>query len=156
MVLQVQKFITGMHYVVLEEQDIALFITKKQRRVKVTVQGSVTFHAAILPHKQIGHFIFISSKTLKKLGLNEGDRVEIELNEDNSKYQFPVPEAFNEVLEQDPEAKTVFNGLTPGNQRGLLYLVSQVKNVDKQIDRALRIAEQLKSGHHSPRTILRT
>ena len=145
-----------MHFVVLEEQTIAFFKAKKQRRVKVIVQGSESFHAAILSHKQIGHFIFISSKTLKKLGLTEGDNVDIELNEDTSKYQFPVPEAFNDVLEKDPEAKTVFNGLTPGNQRGLLYLVSQVKSVDKQIDRALRIAEQLKSGHHSPRTILRT
>ena len=144
-----------MHYVVLTEDLTAPFRSKGQRRVKVTANQSITFHAAILPHKHIGSIIFMGSKTLKQLNAQVGDGVEIELAEDTSEYQFPVPEAFNEVLNQDPEAKAVFHSLTPGNQRGLLYLVGQVKHVDKQIERALRIAERIKMGHYSPRTILR-
>lgn len=155
MVLEIKRFVTGMHYVSLEDSMTRPFRDKGHRRVLVTAQDSTTFHAAILPHKQIGNIIFIGSKTLKKLGLAEGDTIDISLAEDHSEYQFSVPEAFNEVLEQDPEAKAIFQSLTPGNQRGLLYLVGQVKSLDKQIERALRIAEQLKSGHFSPRTILR-
>jgi uncharacterized protein YdeI (YjbR/CyaY-like superfamily) len=42
-------------------------------------------------------------------------------------------------MNTDQDAKKVFDGLTPGNQRGLMYLVRQPKLMDKQIDRALII-----------------
>ena len=66
MALVIKKFVTGMHYVALPETVTLPFEAKGQRRVKATVQGSVTFHAAILPHKQIGNFIFISNKILNR------------------------------------------------------------------------------------------
>jgi uncharacterized protein YdeI (YjbR/CyaY-like superfamily) len=60
-----------------------------------------------------------------------------------------------EVLASDPEADRVFHSLTEGNQRGLMYLVTQVKSSDKRIDRALKIADKIKQGITSPRVILK-
>ena len=41
------------------------------------------------------------------------------------------PEELKEVLDTDPEADSIFNGLTEGNHRSLIYLVTQVKSSDK-------------------------
>jgi uncharacterized protein YdeI (YjbR/CyaY-like superfamily) len=50
---------------------------------------------------------------------------------------------------------SVFEDLTDGNKRGLIYVVSSVKSSDKRIERALKIVEKLKIGVTSPRLILK-
>jgi uncharacterized protein YdeI (YjbR/CyaY-like superfamily) len=66
-----------------------------------------------------------------------------------------MPEELSEVLATDPEASRIFHALTEGNQRGLIFLVTQVKSTDKRIERSLRIADQVKHGVTSPRLILK-
>ena len=60
-----------------------------------------------------------------------------------------------QVLDTDVEAHRIFHSLTAGNQRGLIYLVSQVKSGDKKVDRALKIVEKIKKGVTSPKIILK-
>ncbi|HMP87120.1 MAG TPA: YdeI/OmpD-associated family protein, partial [Lacibacter sp.] len=57
------------------------------------------------------------------------------------------------VLESDPEAEALFRKLTPGNQRGLLYLVTRLRSSEKRIERSLHIAEKMKAGITSPRAM---
>jgi uncharacterized protein YdeI (YjbR/CyaY-like superfamily) len=66
-----------------------------------------------------------------------------------------MPEELSEVLCQDPDADAVFQNLTDGNKRGIIYLVTLLKTSDKRIERALIIAEKLKLGVTSPRLILK-
>lgn len=48
------------------------------------------------------------------------------------------------MLEQEPIADKYFHALTPGKQRSLIYIVSQLKNPDPHIKKALGIVEHLK------------
>jgi hypothetical protein len=66
-----------------------------------------------------------------------------------------MPKELKEVLNTDMEADKVFHSLTAGNQRSLIYLISQVKSSDKRIERALKMAEQIKNGITSARAILK-
>lgn len=56
------------------------------------------------------------------------------------------------VMLSDADAKPY---LVDGNKRSLMYLVSQPKTSDKRIERALFIAERIKSGITSPRLVLK-
>jgi len=108
-----------------------------------------------------GYAIQINTTMAKKPGLTEGSKLQAQLVKDNSPHQLAVTAVFTKVMNTVPtkmqqEAKKVFDGLTPGNQRGLMYLVRQPKSMDKQIDRALIIAKKLKQGISSPRLILWT
>ena len=49
----------------------------------------------------------------------------------------------------------IFHALTEGNQRGVIYLVTQVKSSKKKVERALKISEKLKQGVTSARLILK-
>ena len=81
---------------------------------------------------------------MKKLGLKAGDSVSITFAPDETPYQFDMPAALEEVLNTDEAAHRAFHTLTEGNQRGLIQLIRQVKSEEKQVERALKMAENLK------------
>lgn len=126
---------------------------KSPARVIAQVHKDHPWHAALQHGKNTGYYVLIGKTLMKTLGLKNGATVELTLKEDTSAYQFEMPESLREVLDSDPDATEVFAGLTPGNQRGLIYLVSKVKSIDIQIQKALTIADCLKRGVTSPRDI---
>lgn len=149
-----QRFNNGMHYLQLDAKTVARLTKNNNKRVICRVNDELELHSAILQQKEVGHYIMMSTATCKKLRIKAGAKVTATFSVDDSEYQFEMPEELKEVLATDPDAGAVFQALTKGNQRSLIYLVSQVKSVDKKIERALTIAERIKVGHTSPRTIL--
>jgi Bacteriocin-protection, YdeI or OmpD-Associated/Domain of unknown function (DUF1905) len=151
---KIEKFSNGMHYVIVDENIVNPVLTKGSKRAICTI-GSEDFHCAFMPKKEGGYFINLGSTICKKLNLKEGDSITLSFAEDNSEFQFEMPEEFSEVLYQDPDADAVFQALTDGNKRGLIYVITLVKSSEKRIERALKVAEKLKMGVTSPRLILK-
>jgi hypothetical protein len=149
-----EKFNSGMHYIFVDENVVKTFMGKGMKRAICTIQN-VDFHVAFMPKKEGGFFINIGSKICNALSLKAGDAIEAVFKEDMTDYQFEMPEEFAEVLYQDPDAFAVFEGLTDGNKRGLIYLITTVKSSEKRVEKALKIAEKLKLGITSPRLILK-
>lgn len=144
-----------MHYIMLHEEDIADFVPQGHKRLLCRLNNRLDIHCALLLSKQIGHYIIVSSAVCKKLRITIGDEVLLQLAPDTSTYQFSMPEELEEVLASDPVASHLFGQLSPGNQRGLIQLVLQLKSPDKRIERALLISEKMKCGVTSPRLILK-
>lgn len=113
------------------------------KRVVCTVNGSIQLHSALMPMGE-GSYIMINKANREKLGLKEGDKVTIELEKDSSEYGMPMPESLQVMLDQDEEGSQYFHSLTPGKQRSLIYIVSKVKSLDKQINKSLAILDHLK------------
>ena len=111
-------------------------------------------HAAILTKKELGYYIRLGKSTVKKLKVKAGDTIKVSIAADLTPFQFELPEELAEVLATDLQANHVFEKLSPGNQRSIIYLVSLLKSTDKRIERALRIAEKLKAGITSARKMI--
>lgn len=152
---KLKKFTNGMHYLSLDDETVSSLTIHNNKRVIGTLNNQFVFHCAILSHKEVGHYVTIGLTLCKKLKIKEGSFLKASFIIDTSKYQFEMPEELAEVLRSDEVANRIFHELTEGNQRGLIFLVQQVKSVDKKIERALKIATQLKNGIHSPKTILK-
>jgi hypothetical protein len=150
-----EKFDSGMHYIMLDKKSIATLTKGNNKRAICKLNNEVEFHCALMPKKEGGHFINVGQTICKKLKIKEGSKVSATFTIDKTEYQFEMPEELKEVLDTDFEADNIFHSLTEGNQRGLIYLVSQVKSSEKKIERALKIAEKIKSGITSPRVILK-
>lgn len=150
-----KKFSNGMHYIIPENEVVDFFSKDGNKRILCKLNDQIEFHCAILRKKDKSYFINVGMIICKKLKIGEGSKVTAVFSEDNSMYQFEIPEEFQEVLKLDDDANNIFQTLTDGNKRGLIYLVNQVKNSDKRIDRALKIAERLKNGVTSPKIILK-
>jgi hypothetical protein len=151
---KIEKFSNGMHYVMVDENIVKSFIIKGSKRAICSID-SENFHCAFMPKKEGGYFINLGSVICKKLNLKEGDSLTLSFAEDNSELQFEMPEEFSEVLYQDPDTDAIFQALTDGNKRGLIYVIALVKSSEKRIERALKVAEKLKMGITSPRLVLK-
>ena len=90
------------------------------------------------------YFIMTNNDFRKKNQLDTGDHVIVKLKKDESKYGMWVPDFFEELCYQDPEASALFHDLTAGKQRTLLHLIGKPKSENKQLEKALVIFDYLK------------
>jgi Bacteriocin-protection, YdeI or OmpD-Associated/Domain of unknown function (DUF1905) len=153
--MTLEKFSSGMHYVMVNDEMLTPFLSKKIKRVVCKINDSLDFHCAFMPKKEGGFYINIGSSVCNALNLKLGDDITLSFSEDTSEYQFDMPEELTEVFYQDPDAFAIFDRLTDGNKRSLIYLVNAVKSSEKRIERALRIVEKLKIGITKPQLIMK-
>ena len=137
---------SGWHFLIIERKTADKLSFKDQyKRVVCSINGSEPFQCALMPSR--GKFYIIVNKQKRDaLGIVAGDKVNVELVIDESKYGLPMPAEFREVLDQDPEGDQVFHALTPGKQRSLLHFVGTIKDVDKRIHQSLVIVEHIKEN----------
>jgi len=146
-----EQFSSGMHYILIDNKVANRLLINDNKRAICKLNDEIEFHCALMKKKEGGYFINIGSAICKKLKIKKGSLVIATFKIDKSKYQFEIPEEFEEVLKTDKKANSTFENLTDGNKRGIIYLVSKVKSVEKRIEKSLRIAEYLKTGITSPR-----
>jgi len=151
---KIYKLSNGSHYIEIENSTAQAFFARQQRRVLCTIDSQVTLHSALMRISENTYGIYIGLKALKQLGVAEGSTLQIDLTPDNSPYQFEMPEVLEEVFDSDPDAFESFSALTAGSQRSLMYWVTQVKSVDKRIERALQICRRLKAGITAAKKIM--
>ena len=143
-VLEITDSSPPWHILRVPKSEVADFGFKGNlRRVICTLNGTERFNCSLFPSKG-DYFITLSKQLRKRLGVEVGDPVMIELIKDESKYGMPMPEEFAEVLRQDGDGDRLFNKLSPGDQRLMLKLIVFVKGVDRRIVRALIGIELLK------------
>lgn len=122
------------------------FPDPKFKRVMCSISGNEPYHCALMPSGTGDFIISVNKAKREEWGLKVGDKIDIYLEIDTSKYGLPMPEEFREVLAQDPEGDKLFHALTPGKQRSLLYIAGQKADVDLRIHRALVILNHLKEN----------
>lgn len=134
------------HYLPVPEPHALTFREAGHKRVLCSLNGEEPFHCALARQKDRGYYIMLSKRRLKEHNLERGDEADVQLTEDRSEYQAPMPEALDEVLKSDFEGYEVFQSLTPGKQRSIIHMIRRIKSMDLQIERALTIIENLKLG----------
>ena len=150
----------GIHYYALQlpPSIVQPFLDKKQSRVKVSAtfeENQIDFHTAI--QKRNGNNVMLFGKQYQKaLGVFPNDVLELQFFEDDSKYGVEVPEEFEAVLFSDPDAHDIFETLTPGRKRGLIYAIARYRNSQTRIDKTLLLCDRLKRGVRDPRELLKS
>lgn len=114
------------------------------KRVICSINNSEFYHFALQPKGDGTYYLMINKELRKKLGLEKGDELSVEIKADQSKYGMAVPNFFEELCFQDPEGSALFHALTPGKQRSLLHVVGKLKSEEKQLEKALIIFDYLK------------
>lgn len=129
----------------IDKVDVEDFIPK-DRRVLCTLNNTLEFNCALLPDGKGNLFINLNKEIREKLSLNIDDEVLVSLVKDESKYGMPLPEVFEELLYQDPEGEKLFNALTPGKIRSLLYVIDKPKSEGLKLEKGLVILDYLKES----------
>ncbi|TBN04810.1 hypothetical protein EYD45_05995 [Hyunsoonleella flava] len=147
------------YHIYIPEHIYKSFAKAKLSRVKVMASfqsKTIEFYAAVKKDKNTDDYRIMFGKRLQKeLGVLQNDYFEMQLFKDESKYGVDIPEELEEVFKSDSEAFTVFETLTAGKKRSIIYAISRFKNSQTRIDKALIVCENLKRGHVNPYTILK-
>lgn len=141
--LEVFDWAIGYYHFPVDKETTEKYTSHEHRRVVCHINNQIKIHCALMPLGE-GSFIMVSKKVRKALAINEGDEVSLQLEKDKSEYGLPMPESLEMVLTLDDQAFEHFKNLTPGKQRSLIYIVSQLKSIDKQITKSMAIADHLK------------
>jgi len=141
--------ITGSYYsLLIPEEVVSPFLEKNFKRVKVIAsfkEKEISFHGAI--QKRNGnHYMMFGKRYQKELGVFPNDYFQMQFFEDDSKYGVDMPEELDAVLLSDYDAFQIFESLTDGVKRGLIYTIIRYKNVQTRIDKSLLLCENLKRG----------
>ena len=118
---------------------------------------TINFHAAIKYYKTSESFKMMFGKRLQKeLGVYQNDYFEMQLFEDTSKYGVEMPSELDEVFKTDFEAYQIFENLTRGKQRSIIYAIIRYKISQTKIDKALILCENLKRGERNPMKLFKS
>lgn len=133
------------HHILVPDDISEHFLSQNIKRLVCRLNNKIDIQCALMPTGEETHFININKEVRSKLGLRVGDVVQAQLKEDKSKYGLPMPEEFQELLNQDEEGHLLFHKLTPGKQRNLLYIVGSPKQSNTRLKKALVVVQHLKT-----------
>jgi len=134
----------GIHYLEVSKANVKKLGGKFLVRLVCTINGRLKYQCALQGLGGGAGWISLSQARMKKLDLTSGSFVAVKLTADKSRYGLPVPEELKELLRQDQEGKRRFDKLTPGKQRNILHYVGGPKDIDRRLNRALVVIENLK------------
>lgn len=139
---QLEKRKGGYFYFKIEASLVEQMTRKRATRLICTVDQKL-FYPCGLNHLGDGNFFIILATTkLKSLGKNLGDEVALEIIEDPNPLGVAIPESLEVLLEQDEDAKSIFEQLTDSKKRSLIYSINKVKNIDLQVEKSLAFLEE--------------
>lgn len=149
--------LNSIHSFIVPEMIANSFIQNDFKRVITEVhfeERSVKFHAAL--QKYNGQFhITLNKQNQKALGIFPSDYFLVTLTPDTSKYGVEMPEEFEAVLQSDLDALSIFESLTDGKKRSLIYYILKIKSSQNRIDKAIIISENLKRGIRDTKELIK-
>ena len=130
---QLEKRKGGYYYLKLDSEIVNQFSKKRATRIICTIDDKISYRCG-LNHLGDGNFyVIVAGKYLKELNKDIGEVVDYKIDEDPDQLGVEMPEVLTVFLEQDEDSKTVFDKLTDGKKRSLIYSFIRLKDVDKQI-----------------------
>jgi len=130
---QLEKRKGGYYYLKIDAEIIAQFSRKRSTRMICTIDNQVSYRCG-LNHLGDGNFyVIVAGKYLEELNIELGEAVDYRIDEDPDQLGVEIPEVLTVFLEQDSESKSIFNQLTDGKKRSLIYSFIKIKDMDRQV-----------------------
>ena len=130
---QLEKRKGGYYYLKLDSGIINNFSKKRATRMICTLDDQVSYRCG-LNHLGDGNFyVIVAGKYLEELNKQLGEEVNCRIDEDPDQLGVDIPEVLTVFLEQDADSKAIFNKLTDGKKRSLIYSFVKLKDIDKQV-----------------------
>jgi hypothetical protein len=121
----------------------------KKGQVKVTgeIKG-VEYRSSLMPHGNGQHFLVVNAPIRNKAQVQVGDTVVVTMSLDTGERSIAVPADFQQALQQNAAALTMFNKLSYSNKKRYVDWVEDAKREETRIKRIAEAIEQLQKKLH--------
>ncbi|WP_420572617.1 DUF1905 domain-containing protein [Kordia sp.] len=133
---------SGSYYHLEVSADIVnQFEKKRATRLICTIDDKVTLQCG-LNHLGNGNFyIMLAKRYIKQLDKEAGETISYRITQDPNPLGVEIPEVLEVFLAQDIDGKAIFDKLTDGRKRTLIFSVLRIKNVDKQVETIMKFLQ---------------
>jgi hypothetical protein len=140
---QLEKRKGGYLFLKIEAEIINQFKNKRLTRFLCTLEKNLTFQCGLNHLGDGNFFIILSTKNVEKVNKKLGDIIHFELNEDPNPLGVEMPEVLEAVLEQDENIKAMYDSLTLGKKRSVIFALQKIKHIDKQIENVPKLIKNV-------------
>ena len=134
----------GYCYLQVDAEVINKYENKRHVRLVIEIDEKISWSCGLNHLGDGNFFIIVAKKHLKPLGKKAGDEVYFKIYEDPNPLGVEVPEVLQVLLDQDPEALAIYEGVSDGLKRSLIHYIKPVKDVDLQVKRILETLEKFR------------
>ncbi len=137
-------YLLGVNYIFIPAKILIECGGIKSGRWICHVHNQIHFQCGFVSLSEGNAYITLNKSRMKKLNLQTGDPVKVQLEKDESEFGLDMCEELETLLQQDTEGMDRFKTLSPGVQRYIIFYVSQVKNPHLRLDRSILLIGNLK------------
>lgn len=122
---------------------------KLPARAMTSVEGTINgepFAATLEPDGQGSHWLKVDEQLRKGAGAEPGDEVTLEIRPAEKEPEPEVPTDLRKALSAAPEAKTVWDDITPVARRDWIHWITSGKREDTRVRRIATACDMLASG----------
>jgi hypothetical protein len=130
---QLEKMKGGYFYLTIEAGIINQFERKRHTRLVCHLDEKISYQCGLNHLGDGNFFIIIAGKYLEQLGKKVGSFVHFKIEEDPNPLGVDVPEVLTVLLTQDKAAKEIYDKITDGKKRALIFSIIKIKDIDKQV-----------------------
>lgn len=145
---QLEKRKGGYFFLKVDAEIVTKFENKRNTRLICKLDNKLSFQCGLNHFGDGNFFIIISTKNLKSINRQAGDIIQFEIKEDPNPLGIDIPETIEILLEQDKELKDKFSTLTDGKKRSIIVQTGKIKDIDKQISKAIELINNPQLQRH--------
>lgn len=130
---QLEKIKGGYFYLMIDAGIINQFERKRHTRLVCHLDAKISYQCGLNHLGDGNFFIIIAGKYLEQLGKKVGSFVHFRIEEDPNPLGVDVPEVLTVLLMQDENLKDIYDKITDGKKRALIFSILKIKDIDKQV-----------------------
>ncbi len=141
---QLDKMRGGYFYLRIESDIINQFERKRHTRLICHLDDKISFPCGLNHLGDGNFFLIIAGKHLEQLGKKPGNTVVFRIEEDPNPLGVEVPEVLSTLLMQDEGLKSIYEKISDGKKRTLIFALLKIKDIDKQVEKSIDFLTQEK------------
>ena len=130
---QLEKIKGGYLYLMIKADIINQFERKRHTRLVCHLDEKISYQCGLNHLGDGNFFIIIAGKCLEQLGKKLGSLVYFRIEEDPNPLGVDVPEVLTVLLAQDESLSEIYDKITDGKKRALIFSIIKIKDIDKQV-----------------------
>ena len=134
---QLEKQKGGYFFLKMEVEIVNQFEKKRHTRMICHLDEKITFRCGLNHLGDGNFFIIVAGKCLEQLNKKVGSLIHFKIEEDPDQLGVEMPEVLEALLSQDENLKSIFDKITDGKKRSLIYTILKIKDIDKQVQTSI-------------------
>jgi Domain of unknown function (DUF1905) len=134
---QLEKMKGGYFYLTIDAGIVNQFERKRHTRLVCHLDEKISYQCGLNHLGDGNFFIIIAGKYLEQLNKKAGSYVHFKIQEDPNPLGVDVPEMLTVLLTQDEDLKKIYDQITDGKKRALIFSILKIKDIDKQVQVAI-------------------